>query len=124
MMHEVKIKKQEALEIIEKNRDEHKAIFAEGTRGYNKELRKILTEKIEALDNGEEVTPTINLHRPCSHEEEYNLAIKMLELSVDAEIVLDSTQFRQLIMDKWHWQKDFLRETAKFSMLARQKLDG
>lgn len=121
-MHEVTIKKDDALRIIRQNKEDHKKIYEDGMVGYKQELKEILEKKMALLEKGEYASPHIRISPPSIHIEEYNSVIKMLELSVDEEVTLDSRQFRELIMDKWNWQRDFLKSNAKFSMTAQRKL--
>lgn len=54
-------------------------------------------------------------HRePDSHENDYDAAITMLEMSVDETLTVPANLFRQLVMDEWDWKQDFEVTTSAY----------
>jgi hypothetical protein len=44
---------------------------------------------------------------PVSHEKEYNIAIRSLELTTAEFIYLDQSNFSKYVLDEWDWKQEF-----------------
>lgn len=123
-MREIKVKRDELLETIRKNRTAHIIDYKEACDGYRgKALQRIdeivgnLRGKINALKEGETIalmSVSFGLDVPVSHERDYDQVIKMLEMSVDDEISLKSDEFACYVMDDWDWKQVFLASNARY----------
>jgi ribosomal protein S28E/S33 len=91
-MKNVKVKKAEALEILEKH--------------------------IRAIKTGRVARVQVHIPEPQDYTREYDRALKMLEISVDDIIELDEETFAQFVMDDWDWKRQFLNSTASYSASA------
>jgi hypothetical protein len=121
-MENVRVKKLEALETIKKNRAAHKAIFNEAVAGYKDQTLKLLNNHIEQIKSGKVMRVTVSLPQPEEHTKDYDRAIKMLEMSVDDEILIDEQSFQSYIMDDWHWKRQFLASNSHYSDTAMAAL--
>jgi hypothetical protein len=118
IMEKVKVKKSEALDILRKNREAHKAIFDEAVAGYKAQTLKLLNDHIKQIKSGKVMRITVSLPQPEEHTKDYDRAIKMLEMSVDDVIEVDEQSFQSYIMDDWHWKHQFLHSNSTYSGTA------
>jgi hypothetical protein len=44
---------------------------------------------------------------PSHHLKDYDRALKMLDMSVEEEVILTAIEFSQYIADKWSWKASF-----------------
>lgn len=68
----------------------------------------------EAKSNGK-VKNTTDLESPRSHTKDYDLVIKMLELSTKDEITISGNQFNQYVEDEWAWKNSFVSNASIYS---------
>lgn len=109
-MKEVKLNKNELLKIVRENREKHITEFDEAVKDYKILVLKISTDNLKFAKTGElEKFKKIKAlpAAPVSYQNSYDRAIRMLELSIDDEIVLDDTIFNQLVLDDWAWKQSF-----------------
>ena len=52
--------------------------------------------------------------KPTSYEDNYTLAIRMLELSVEEIIDVEENIFNQLVLDEWGWKQQFTTLSASY----------
>lgn len=52
---------------------------------------------------------------PENHEKDYNVALQMLEMSVEENVTLENHQFRELVMDEWHWKGNFAASVTRYT---------
>lgn len=123
-MENVKVKKTETLEILKANRAAHKKIFLEALEGYHKQAIEILEKHIENIKKGRVGTVNVSLPTPMDCTKDYDRAIKMLEMSVDDQIILDETSFSQYVMDDWNWKRQFLTSNSTYSLTAMSALNS
>ncbi len=108
----------EVLAALRANREKHIKIVKEANEGYLKKAEVELSNKIEKIKAGKVVSLQFSLKMPEDHTEEYDTAIKMLEMHTGAEIELSSNEVRKLIEDKWDWKGSFLSNNAIYSATA------
>ena len=104
-MKMVKVKKSELLEILKKNRQSHRTMFEKAQKGYRKEAIRLLDEALKDAREGRKVKTFIQLDAPIDQTEDYDVAIKMVEMSVDGNIELSEQDFKCYILDQWHWRQ-------------------
>ncbi|MFH1722910.1 MAG: hypothetical protein ABH950_09945 [Candidatus Altiarchaeota archaeon] len=114
-MYEVKVKKSELLNIMQKNREKHWAIFEKAIAGYRKEVIRHLDFALKAAKSGKKIITTVKLIQPQDHTSDYDRIIGMLKMSVDDEITIDSEQYRQYILDQWEWSRQFSSTSASYT---------
>lgn len=112
-MNSVEVKKSELLEVVKKNRDNHRAVFLKAQEGYRKAVIKELDDMLEQARKGDKIKRAVTLEAPHDHTGEYDEVIAMLEMSVDNLIELQRQEFNQYVLDKWSWSEyDFANKTA------------
>ena len=114
------VDKQEALETLRDNRTRHHKIVEEARVGYVNKARALLNDKLEELRSGKITGLRFDLKPPEDHTEDYDLAIKMLELHSEDTIEMSAMDVRTLMMDDWEWMHSFLFSNVRYSNSAAE----
>lgn len=96
------------LDALKTNLNKHVIDYNKAVEAYNVAIRAELKAKLKEF--GDKVlTTSVSLESkaPSSFERSYRDVIEMMELSVDENITLDSTAFRQYLKDEWNWKVSF-----------------
>lgn len=116
-MTAIKCSKDVLLKTLKTNREKHHAIFLEAQDGYRAaviaELDKMLAEARASL--GKNIRTAVTLIQPMDQTREYDRAIAMLEMSIEAEVMLEEHDFRQYVLDEWAWKSQFTRANISYS---------
>ncbi len=115
---DVKIKRSELLDVIKINHLKHKAMFDEAMVGYEKELEKVLSEKLEMVRAGSRIEKSIRLPEPEDHTGDYQRIIRMLVMDVRDTIDLDERQFAEYVMDDWIWKKEWVTNNLAYTAMV------
>lgn len=107
-MENITVNKTELLEILNKNRADHRKIFEEALAGWLKETQAELAQWTERLKKGERKSVTIIKGVPTDHTKDYDRAIGMVKMAIGDTIVLSEQDYAQYVDDEWGWQKTFL----------------
>lgn len=113
-LSEVRVKKDDLEEIVKKNAAEHRAIFEEALDGWQKAVTAALEEAVADAKAGKGYKIHLGLQKPEDHSKEYNQVLKMLEMSQDEELELNSHEFSCYVMDEWGWQAAFLMSSSSY----------
>ena len=106
-MEKIKVSKQELLTIVKENRTKHKQEYLESIKAYRVKAADLLAQEIQKIVGGESFEIRFNLVKPESHEKEYDLTIKMLEMSVEEVVSITLYEFNQMVNDEWDWKYGF-----------------
>ncbi len=117
-METVKVKKADLLEKLRGNRRQHRKIFEEATTAFRKEVISHLDAHLADARAGRRIQLSVDLIQPMDQTEEYDDAIAMCEMSVEDEMHLTQDAFRNYVLDKWHWRRDFLHSNRAYSATA------
>lgn len=121
---EVKVKRDELLSVLRQNRERHIKEYEAACVGYRTvALRRIeegfqeARDVVNRLKEGQTVAVgfRINLSVPVSYEKAYAQIIRMMEMSVDTEIVLTASQFACFVMDDWEWKEEWATSNALYT---------
>ena len=107
-----KIEKLKLLNEIKANRKRHIDQYNEAVVEFKSEYLKKLKEMIDNADK--EIILYIQLRKPESHEEDYNLIISMLEMSSETHIEITQDEFENYVLDKWPWRDSFVANTMHY----------
>jgi hypothetical protein len=120
-MKSVKLNVALLLSIVKQNREQHVSAYNESVADYKAAVIKLMKQNLKLAQSNDlaqiaqiKSIPPV----PTSHQREYDHAIRMLELCVDTDIVLEQADFNQLVMDEWHWKQSFISSTALYKTLA------
>ena len=117
-MRNLTFKKTDIINGLTEARKEHVKILEEAQKGYREMLIEELEEKLADAKAGKRVDPRIDLIVPPHHVEEFDRAIKMLEMCKDEIITLTQPEFQMYVGGEWGWQHDFLMANAAYSESA------
>lgn len=113
-MNKVKVRKDELLKELEHNRSEHRSRFERAVAGYSDKVREELEKYLERVKHGDVLEVRVSLPKPEDHSEDYDRAIKMVQMSVDENLELTEQEFAELVMDDWGWKRQFMTSTAYY----------
>ena len=115
-MNSVKMDRKELLKIVKQNAKKHVADYEQSVEDYKLAVVKIAQANLKAAKTGD-----LNLFKframpqtPTSYEDNYNRAIRMLELSVEDVIDVEEHIFNQLVLDEWGWKQQFTAMSAMY----------
>ena len=114
------VSKQEALETLRDNRTRHHKIVEEARVGYVNKAKVLLNDKLEELRSGKITGLRFDLKPPEDHTEDYDVAIRMLELHCEDTIEMSAMDVRTLMMDDWDWMHSFLFSNVRYSNSAAE----
>lgn len=108
-MKQVRVKKDDLLAILKKNKAEHKAIFEKAQEKFREVAIKELDRMLKVAREGQPfvLERFARLVQPKNYTGEYDRAIKMLEMSVDDTIEITSQEFQNFVQDIWNWSRDW-----------------
>jgi len=108
----IRMNKSTLLEVMKKNRDEHKEIYKEALDAYCKKASKRCEEILAELERGEAAYVGIKFNAPEDHTSDYELAISMVENATETTIELNATDYAMLVRDEWGWQRRWLQASS------------
>ena len=114
------VDKKEALKTLRANRERHHKIVEEARVGYVEKAKAKLAAKLDELSSGKLVALRFDLQVPEDHTDDYDLAIRMVELHTEDTIEMTSTDVRTLMMDEWDWLRSFLFTNARYANSAAE----
>jgi hypothetical protein len=114
------VEKEEALRTLRENKERHRTIVQEARVSYASKAKALLSAKMDELANGKITALRFDLQVPEDHTEDYELAIKMLELHSHDHIEMSAADVRTLMMDEWDWMRSFLFTNARYTNSAAE----
>lgn len=109
-MNSVKINRLMLLNIVRENKEKHMKEFDRAVYDFKLAVLKISQENLKLAEE-QDITTIGRIKSipplPVSYAKSYDKAIRMLELSVDDTIELQSHDFEQLVQDEWQWKQSF-----------------
>jgi hypothetical protein len=115
-MDNITVDKQQLIEIISVNRDNHRSQFEEAFGRFKAEVEKNLAERLKKIQKGKIPSLIIKLPVPVDHTTDYNRVIRMLELSVNDQIDLSEDDAAMYVMDEWDWSRQFAAMSASYGV--------
>lgn len=114
-MRTVKVIRAELLEKLTTNRNNHRNLFLKAQEGYRKAVIEELDRMLEEARSGKPIRRAITLPEPQDHTSEYDRAIQMLTMSVDAHIEIGSEEFDMFVMDNWSWKAMAMASNSRYT---------
>lgn len=114
-MNAVKVNRTQLLTTLEGNRDKHKAEYEEAIAGYKQAAAQALREQADKVAEDHTVRTAVSLPKPEDHTEDYDDAIEMLSWSTEDEVEIEQHDFRNFVLDKWHWKEQFAATTQAYN---------
>ena len=113
-MKSINVKRTDLLDILKKNRENHRDIFEKAQDIYREQAIQELDRMLSDAKANKKIRRFVMLPEPEDHTEDYDRAISMMEMSVDDIIELVETDHSQYVMDNWGWQKSFATNTSSY----------
>lgn len=119
VMNSVKINRKELLKIVKENATKHVADYDEAVEDFKAGVIKVAKANLKMANTGD--VASFNFQRmpsaPVNYADNYNRAIRMLELSVEDVIEVEDHIFNQLVLDEWGWKQQFVAQSALYKSL-------
>lgn len=112
------VDREDLLEVIKKNREQHTKIFEEAVEGYRTQAIKMLEAHIQRVKTGNLIEVSVRIPRPEDHTLDYDRVIRMLEMTSTDPITLSEHEFAEYVMDDWNWKRHFLESNSAYSTTA------
>lgn len=115
-MKQVRIKKDQLLKILQKNRAEHRAVFIEAQKTFRALAIKALDDQLKAARKGRpfQLEHLVRLTAPEDHTADYDRSIQMLEMAVDDIIAVDEREFQNYVQDVWNWSREWAGSNMRY----------
>lgn len=115
-MKQVRVDKAKLLAILKKNREDHRGIFLAAQKQFRVVAIKALDQQLKAARSGKPfvLTNLAVLEAPQDHTADYDRSIQMLEMSVDAQILVDEREFQNYVQDIWQWSRDWAVSNMRY----------
>jgi len=119
LMPNVKIAKNELLEKLKNNLEQHKIDIDEALDLRRENIEDKLSRVVIEISNNPEYQPdsTFNFPKPTNNSRDYEKAIKMVEMTQDQVIELSEDQFDKLVLDNWYWKNELINTSALYGKL-------
>lgn len=119
-MNSVKMNRLELLKIVKENATKHVADYDEAVADYKVAVTKIAKANLKLANTAEleqirKMKPVPQ--SPANYADNYNRAIRMLQLSVEEIIEVEEHIFNQLVLDEWGWKQQFVAQSAMYKTL-------
>lgn len=114
-MHAIKVEKSKLLEILKKNRDEHRSVFEEALEGYRKLMIKMFEDELEKAKAGKKFNVYFSATQPVDQTKDYDRVIGMLEMDSEETVQLDEQDYQSYVLDDWSWKRNFLASNSAYS---------
>ncbi len=110
----VKVPVATVLTHLRTNRELHKAEAKEAKVARQQQLLEEYEKAVERIKLGEAQPRIKQMPAVPDHTEDYDSAIKLLEMSSDKDIVLDTAAVDCFVRDRWDWKQDFEANTSGY----------
>jgi hypothetical protein len=108
------LNRNDLLKVLGENRAKHDAEHKAAKEAYGKKLIEKIEQELVRVKGGKKFRH-ISLVEPRVHLDEYDRAIKMVEMTTDERIDLTPDDFSKFVMDEWNWKRDFAMLNATYS---------
>jgi len=119
-MKQVLVEKVELLNILKTNKQLHLDEYEKAEKEFREAGIAALEEMLEKFKTGGDNSLRVPLLAPVCHEEEYDSAIRMLEVSCEDKIALDEHEAQNLIMNNWSWAGELGRTRAMYAQFLKK----
>lgn len=113
-MKNVTVKKADLLEVLERNRREHRQIFTDAQKAYRQKVIEELDMMLAEARSGLGIRRMIQLPEPEDHTDDFDTIISMLNMSIEEDIHLMYDEYQQYVMNDWRWAGTFAANTASY----------
>lgn len=119
-MRDIKVDKQTVITFLKNNREKHIALFAENYKKYRELCISYLSRRLDEskLNKRFQIYDGCTPEEPSCYISQYDLAIEMLEMSVDEQVELNVQDFKKYIKDEWDWSYNFYNSSSASGIIG------
>ena len=119
----VRVKKDELLTTLHKNRADHVEAFTEASKKWSEDMENISKDLVSNPTDENTLAQLQRIwnQKPKSYAEEYDLAIAQMDMEIRTELELSLHEFNQLVSDKWAWMHHFAANDYSSASLTAVK---
>lgn len=114
-MQDVQVDKQQLLDVIKRNREQHHEVYLKAWEKYKERVIEELNQRLEDARHGRKIITHIALPEPEDHTSDYDRVIRMLEMDQRSSIELPEHEFAIYVMDQWDWKRAWLMNTLSYA---------
>jgi hypothetical protein len=116
-MRTVMVRKDELVEIVQKNRQQHGEVFEKAYAKFMQAVERELELRLHRIRRGKNVDLLIRLPEPRNMTESYDRALQMLEMETRDEVELSEQEFQQFVQDDWTWKREFATTASVYGVV-------
>jgi len=116
-MDTIKVKKQDLIKALKKNRKKHRKIFDRAQIAFRQKWIELLDERLRDAKNGTVIKAYVSIPEPEDHTSDFDTAIEMLEWEQDDVVELDRRDFKRFVQNQWDWDQSFRANTVSYSAM-------
>jgi len=113
-MDTITVRKEDLLDTIRRNRDEHRDIFQRAQEAYREKWIEELDVRLREAQRGYVIRRHFSLPEPEDHTRDFDTAIQMLEWETGDEVELDRRDFQRYVQNQWEWAQSFGANTRSY----------
>jgi len=114
-MQNVKVRKSDLMTVVESNREKHITEFNSAKKIFIEDAIEKLQDMLTTAQKNGRIIQNLGLTEPISYVQEYDTAIKMLQMSTEDVIELTQQEFQQYVEDQWSWKRNFVASTSIYN---------
>lgn len=111
----ITVNKEKLLGDLRKNLAAHEEELTKAKAAFRRAVELKLTEMLDDWKANKAVVLSIGLSPPPDNRQEYKRVISMLEYSVAEEVKIQESEFRQYVLDEWHYKGAMRSSNAMYS---------
>lgn len=112
----ITVKRQDLLEKIKVNALAHRDIFLKAQERYRALAIEEMDKALEEAKAGKRIKRALMLIEPQDHTHDYNLVIRMLEMSIDDKVEITQQEFAMYVLDDWGWKHQWKASTEAYTV--------
>lgn len=118
---EVACRKQDLLEALRANRENHRKDFELALQGWHDESIAALDKMKDDLGKGRRLDIMIHKPLPEDHTRDYDREIKKLEMCLDDHVIIPTQEFAHYVMDDWAWKQAWKMSNSSYVATAQTR---
>jgi hypothetical protein len=116
-MRTVNVRKDELVQIVEKNRKRHGTVFEKAYGKFMEAVERELELRLHRIRRGKSVDLYIRLPEPRDMTESYDRVLEMLAMETRDEVELTEQEFQQFVQDDWSWKREFATTASVYGVV-------
>jgi len=103
----ITVNKADLLEKLRAGLEKHQAEFKIADAGFKQAAVDFLEQAVERAKTGDLSDIHFRLQQPGNFSKDFERAIAMIEMSVQAQVELDEQTFKRWVLGEWEWAGNF-----------------